>query len=182
MYKNHLQKSCFITITMHYHANMTHNNFLYDLKYLSSGWLQGWIIPFISRYRLSNSISFGFGWDVSTGILTPSISFGYTWTICKLSYTKPFSQLEIRLHRSFPVFFSFYHMNTKHFHCKWWIIALYSISTIFLHWDIFVICPIIILKPTITVFSNLHFWTSWLNWIDRFGHFKKFQSITKKSA
>lgn len=45
--------------------------------YLSSGWQHGWMMPFISRYRLSNSISFGFGCEESTGILTPFISLGW---------------------------------------------------------------------------------------------------------
>lgn len=39
--------------------------------YLSSGCVHGWIIPFISKYKLSNSTSFGLGLLVSTGIRTP---------------------------------------------------------------------------------------------------------------
>lgn len=39
------------------------------------------MIPFMSKYKLSNSVSFGLGWDVSTGILTPSIFFDYIYKI-----------------------------------------------------------------------------------------------------
>lgn len=46
------------------------------LIYLSSGWQQGWIIPFMSRYKLSNSTSLGFSLLVSTGIFSPFTSLG----------------------------------------------------------------------------------------------------------
>lgn len=36
-----------------------------------SGWKQGWIMPFMSRYRLSNSKPLGFGRRRSTGTHTP---------------------------------------------------------------------------------------------------------------
>lgn len=39
---------------------------------LSSGWEQGWTIPFMSRYRLSNSSPLGLGRVVSTGMTLPS--------------------------------------------------------------------------------------------------------------
>lgn len=48
---------------------------------LSSGWKQGWMMPFISRYRLSYSSPFGLGWVVSIGTFTPSI------TCCSSSMT-----------------------------------------------------------------------------------------------
>ena len=38
----------------------------------------------------------------------------------------------------------------------------------FFCWDISVICPIIILKFTITVFTGLPFLTLWLNWLNFF--------------
>ena len=41
------------------------------LMYLSSGCVQGWIIPFMSKYKLSNSTPLGFGAVVSTGISSP---------------------------------------------------------------------------------------------------------------
>lgn len=44
-------------------------------SYLSSGCVHGWMMPFMSRYRLSNSTSLGFGLVVSTGIRTPLHSF-----------------------------------------------------------------------------------------------------------
>ncbi len=42
--------------------------------YLSSGCVHGWMMPFISKYRLSNSIPFGLGFDTSTGKFLPSWS------------------------------------------------------------------------------------------------------------
>lgn len=45
------------------------------LPYLSSGCVQGWIIPFMSKYRLSNSTSLGLGLLVSIEALTPLHSF-----------------------------------------------------------------------------------------------------------
>ena len=38
----------------------------------SSGWEAGWMIPFMSRYKLSNSTAFGLGCDVSTGMRSPA--------------------------------------------------------------------------------------------------------------
>lgn len=40
--------------------------------YLSSGWVQEWIITFMSKYKLSNSTPFGLGKDVSIGRRRPS--------------------------------------------------------------------------------------------------------------
>lgn len=56
-----------------------------QVTYLSSGWVQGWMIPFISKYRLSNSTSFGLGLLASTGIFTPLHSFGYEEVIISSS-------------------------------------------------------------------------------------------------
>ena len=44
---------------------------------LSSGCVHGWMIPFMSRYKLSNSTWFGFGFVASTGGRTPFSSGGY---------------------------------------------------------------------------------------------------------
>jgi len=44
--------------------------------YLSSGCVQGCIIPFISRYKLSNSIPFGFGSAEFTGTHIPFVVVG----------------------------------------------------------------------------------------------------------
>lgn len=41
---------------------------------LSSGCVHGWIIPFMSRYKLSNSTPFGFGSVASSGSQLPSAS------------------------------------------------------------------------------------------------------------
>jgi hypothetical protein len=44
------------------------------------------MMPFISRYRLSNSTPLGFGLVASTGVFTPFTSFG--WKLKKdLNYT-----------------------------------------------------------------------------------------------
>lgn len=42
----------------------------------------------------------------------------------------------------------------------------------FFHWDILVVCPMVVLKLTmpITVFISLYFKTLWLNWLNFFGH------------
>lgn len=51
--------------------------------YLSSGCVQGCIIPFISRYKLSNSTPFGFGSAEFTGMHTPSADTDYKYKISK---------------------------------------------------------------------------------------------------
>lgn len=68
-------------VCFHSHLNLEMDfvNQLLDLwepcsrshPYLSSGCVHGWMMPFMSRYRLSNSTSLGLGRVVSTGIRTP---------------------------------------------------------------------------------------------------------------
>jgi len=48
-----------------------------EIFYLFSGCVQGCIIPFMSKYKLSNSTPFGFGNDESIGICSPSTSVDY---------------------------------------------------------------------------------------------------------
>ena len=51
-----------------------------------------------------------------------------------------------------------------------------------LHWDISVICPVVILKLAATVFTSLPFQTSWLNWINFVRSLKeKFSSSDRKN-
>ena len=77
-----LKSTCHITINkLHILHQMGNFVIFYDsysnwqnYTYLFSGCVQGCIIPFISRYKLSNSISLGFGWLASTGTVTPSIT------------------------------------------------------------------------------------------------------------
>ena len=45
---------------------------------LSSGWVHGWMIPFMSKYKLSNSTWFGLGFVMSTGCLTPLHSWDWS--------------------------------------------------------------------------------------------------------
>ena len=45
---------------------------------LSSGWVHGWIIPFMSKYKLSNSTWFGLGFVMSVGCLTPLHSWDWS--------------------------------------------------------------------------------------------------------
>lgn len=45
--------------------------------YLFSGWQHGCIMPFMSKYKLSNSTPFGFGWLESIGITCPLTSCAY---------------------------------------------------------------------------------------------------------
>ena len=44
---------------------------------LSSGWVHGWMIPFMSKYKLSNSTWFGLGFVMSVGCLTPLHSWDW---------------------------------------------------------------------------------------------------------
>lgn len=52
-------------------ASVSHGGSRWVFAYLSSGCVHGWMMPFMSKYRLSNSTSLGFGLVVSTGIRTP---------------------------------------------------------------------------------------------------------------
>ena len=45
---------------------------------LSSGWVHGWMIPFMSKYKLSNSTWFGLGFVMSVGCLTPLHSWDWS--------------------------------------------------------------------------------------------------------
>ena len=47
------------------------------------------------------------------------------------------------------------------------------------HWDILVICHVIVLKLNTTVFTSLHFWSLWPHLLNFFDHLKK-RSMTKK--
>ena len=51
-----------------------------------------------------------------------------------------------------------------------------------LHWQISVICPIIVLKPTVTALASLYFWTSWRwqNDLIFFGHYIKISVYDRK--
>lgn len=72
---------CMLQIFSPKFMQCTFGLFLYVCEYLRthlfSGWQHGWMIPFMSRYRLSNSTSFGLAVVVSIGTLFPSTSTCY---------------------------------------------------------------------------------------------------------
>jgi len=43
----------------------------------------------------------------------------------------------------------------------------------FFRWEISVICPIILLKLAVTVFTSLYFWALWPNWLNIFRSFQR---------
>lgn len=51
---------------------------------LSSGCEHGWTMPFMSRYKLSNSSPFGFFPRMSRGMSCPSISCGFSSWTCEM--------------------------------------------------------------------------------------------------
>ena len=54
------------------------------------------------------------------------------------------------------------------------------LASCFLRWEVSVICPVIVLKLAVTVFTSPYFRTSWLNSVTFFSHFRNISVCDQK--